>query len=157
MATILLIGSNGAMLEGLAQSLVNAGHITHHAHTAAQGVEIALADRPLVVVVERRSAESDPDALRIPLASGGAVLLCHAEEDAPSSLPAAMHRYVLADLTLPVALVGTVTWDPSWTDGVPLVIDAPTLTPSERIGLWAGALRGQRPHGVDGSATPAVV
>ena len=102
MATILLIGSNGAMLEGLAQSLVNAGHITHHAHTAAQGVEIALADRPLVVVVERRSAESDPDALRIPLASGGAVLLCHAEEDAPSSLPAAMHRYVLADLTLPL-------------------------------------------------------
>ncbi len=102
MATILLIGSNGAMLEGLAQSLINAGHITHHAHTAAQGVEIALADRPLVVVVERKSAESDPDALRIPLASGGAVLLCHAEEDAPSSLPAAMHRYVLADLTLPL-------------------------------------------------------
>jgi DNA-binding NtrC family response regulator len=102
MATILLIGSNGAMLEGLAQSLINAGHTTHHAHTAAQGVEIALADRPLVVVVERRSAESDPDALRIPLASGGAVLLCHAEEDAPSSLPAAMHRYVLADLTLPL-------------------------------------------------------
>ena len=82
MATILLIGSNGAMLEGLAQSL-SCG-TTHHAHTAAQGVEIALADRPLVVVVERRSAESDPNALRVPLASGGAVLLCHAEEDAPT-------------------------------------------------------------------------
>ena len=103
MATILLIGSNGAMLEGLAQSLINAGHTTHYAHTAAQGVEYSsLADRPLVVVVERRSAESDPDALRIPLASGGAVLLCHAEGDAPSSLPPAMHRYVLADLTLPL-------------------------------------------------------
>ncbi len=102
MATILLIGSNDALLEGLAQSLVNAGHTTFHAHTAAQGVEIALADRPLVVVVERRSAETDPDALRIPLASGGAVLLCHTEGDAPSSLPPVLQRHVLADLTLPL-------------------------------------------------------
>ena len=102
MATILLIGSNQALLEGLAQSLVNAGHTVHHAHTAHQGVEIALADRPLVVVVERLSAETDPDALRIPLASGGAVLLCHTEGDAPTSLPPALHRLVLADLTLPL-------------------------------------------------------
>jgi len=102
MATILLIGSNQALLEGLAQSLVNAGLTVHHAHTAHEGVEIALADRPLVVVVERRSAETDPDALRIPLASGGAVLLCHTDGDAPSSLPPALHRLVLADLTLPL-------------------------------------------------------
>lgn len=102
MATILLIGSNHTLLEGLAQSLVNAGHAIFHADTAAEGVEIALADRPLVVVVERRSAENDPDALRIPLASGGAVLLCHTEGDAPSSLPAALQRHVLADLMLPL-------------------------------------------------------
>jgi DNA-binding NtrC family response regulator len=102
MATILLIGSDQTLLEGLAQSLVNAGHTTFHAHTAAQGVEIALADRPLVVVVERRSAETDPDALRIPLASGGAVLLCHRDGDASSALPPVLQRHVLADLTLPL-------------------------------------------------------
>lgn len=102
MATVLLIGSNGALLEGLAQSLVNAGHRAHHAPTASQGVEIALADRPLLVVVDRRSAEHDPDALRIPFASGGAVLLCHGDGDAPSALPPALHRLVLADLTLPL-------------------------------------------------------
>ena len=102
MATILLIGSNQALLEGLAQSLVNAGHSVHHAHTAHQGVEIALADRPLVVLVERRSAETDPEALRIPLASGGAVLLCHTDGDTGSSLPPALHRLVLADLLLPL-------------------------------------------------------
>jgi DNA-binding NtrC family response regulator len=102
MATILLIGSNHALLEGLAQSLVNAGHTVHHAHTAHQGVEVALADRPLVVVVERQSAETDPEALRIPLASGGAVLLCHTDGDAASSLPPALHRLVLADLLLPL-------------------------------------------------------
>ena len=102
MATILLIGTSDALLEGLAQSLVNAGHTTHHAHSAAVGIEIALADRPLVVVVERSSAEDDPDALRIPLASGGAVLLCHTEGDASRSLPPMLLRHVLADLTLPL-------------------------------------------------------
>ena len=39
----------------------------------------------------------------------------------------------LADLPLPVAIVGSVTWDPGWTDSVPLLIDAPTLSPAERI------------------------
>jgi DNA-binding NtrC family response regulator len=102
MATILLVGGDGALLEGLAQSLVNAGHRVQHAPTAALGVELALADRPLVVVVDRRSAESDPDALRIPFASGGAVLLCHADGASPSALPSALHRLVLADLTLPL-------------------------------------------------------
>ena len=102
MATILLIGSNAALLEGLTQSLINAGHRAYHATTASHGVEYALTDRPLVVVVDRGSAESDPDALRIPFASGGAVLLCHGEGDAPSALPPALHRHVLADLTLPL-------------------------------------------------------
>ena len=102
MATILLIGTNDALLEGLAQSLVNAGHTCHHAHSAAVGIEIALADRPLVVVVERLSAETDPDALRIPLASGGAVLLCNTEGDPSYALPPVLHRHVLAELTLPL-------------------------------------------------------
>ena len=48
---------------------------------------------------------------------------------------------LLADLPLPVAIVGTVTWDPSWTDSVPLVIDAPTLSPTERVALWSRELR----------------
>ena len=46
----------------------------------------------------------------------------------------------LADLLVPVVLVGTVTWDPSWTDGVPLVLDAPTLTPSDRSTVWTREL-----------------
>jgi ATPase family associated with various cellular activities (AAA) len=46
----------------------------------------------------------------------------------------------LADLLVPVVLVGTVTWDPSWTVGVPLVLDAPTLTPSDRSTVWTREL-----------------
>ena len=52
---------------------------------------------------------------------------------------------LLADLPVPVAIVGTVTWDPSWTDSVPLVIDAPTLSPSQRIALWTRELTGAEP------------
>jgi DNA-binding NtrC family response regulator len=102
MATILLIGTNDALLEGLSQSLANAGHTARHARTAAHGVEIALAERPLVVLVEGASALTDPDALRIPLASGGAVLLCHTDGDEPCPLAPALQRLVLADLTLPL-------------------------------------------------------
>jgi hypothetical protein len=43
---------------------------------------------------------------------------------------------LLADLPVPVAVIGAATWDPQWTDSVPLVLDAPTLTPAERIVLW---------------------
>lgn len=46
----------------------------------------------------------------------------------------------LADLPVPVAVVGTSTWDPSWTARVPLIVDAPLLTPSDRLQLWTRAL-----------------
>ena len=69
---------------------------------------------------------------------------------------------MLADLPVPVTIVGTATWDPNWTDSVPLVIDAPTLTPSERVDLWVGALRelsvpaGSRPGGTRDAGSAAV-
>ena len=48
----------------------------------------------------------------------------------------------LTDLPVPVIIVGTVTWDPGWTDSVPLLIEAPTLSPTERTALWTAALNG---------------
>ncbi len=48
----------------------------------------------------------------------------------------------LADLLVPVVLVGAVTWDPTWTEGVPLVVDAPTLTPTDRATVWTRELAG---------------
>ncbi|MEO5832490.1 MAG: ATP-binding protein [Nakamurella sp.] len=46
----------------------------------------------------------------------------------------------LAELPVPVAVVGTSTWDPNWTARVPLLIDAPLLTPTDRLRLWTRAL-----------------
>jgi hypothetical protein len=59
---------------------------------------------------------------------------------------------LLADLPVPVAVIGAATWDPQWTDSVPLVLDAPTLTPAERIVLWMREI-GRESVGADN--TPA--
>lgn len=40
----------------------------------------------------------------------------------------------------PVVLVGTVTWDPSWSSVAPLVVDAPEFLPSHRDTLWRSLL-----------------
>lgn len=67
---------------------------------------------------------------------------------------------LLTELPVPVTVVGRVTWDPAWTDGVPLVIDAGTLTPTDRIELWSAELAGRAGAltdrgAVDPSAIPA--
>jgi hypothetical protein len=65
---------------------------------------------------------------------------------------------LLTELPVPVAVVGRVTWDPAWTDGVPLVVDAGSLTPTDRIELWSAELlrrSGAPADGVDTEAIPA--
>ena len=65
---------------------------------------------------------------------------------------------LLTDLPVPVVLVGRMTWDPAWTDGVPLVVDAGSLTPTDRIELWTAELAGRAggdADGVDRTAIPA--
>jgi hypothetical protein len=47
----------------------------------------------------------------------------------------------LARLPVPVVLVGTCTWDPNWTERVPLIVNASRLTVAERTEIW------QREHG----------
>ena len=64
----------------------------------------------------------------------GAGVVAAPVEALAESAPEALRR--LADLPLPVAIVGGVTWDPSWTESVPLVMDAPILTTTERTALW---------------------
>jgi hypothetical protein len=45
----------------------------------------------------------------------------------------------LAALPVPVILAGTVTWDPEWSERVPLQIQAQRMTTSERTELWRSA------------------
>jgi DNA-binding NtrC family response regulator len=99
MAAVLLIGSDSALLEGLAQTLAGAGHRPRLADSPAQAAEQTPTAPPLVTVAERSTAV---DALRLPLARGGALIVYRAGDAPAGPLPAVAQRAVLADLALPL-------------------------------------------------------
>jgi hypothetical protein len=108
MASIQLIGTDAALLEGLAQTLGAAGHRTSlgASFDAACGPD---GDPPLLLVVERALAlaaggERGELLRAVPLAPGGALLLFRhgAAADGEAALPAALRRTTLAELTLPL-------------------------------------------------------
>jgi len=71
----------------------------------------------------------------------GAGLIASPVERLAEVAPQALRR--LAGLPVPVVIVGTSTWDPGWSQTVPLATDAPTLTVGNRTALWARALAGK--------------
>lgn len=100
---VLLVGGDGALLEGLSQSFAALGYLPQAASTLHEAREAALAAAPLMAVVERElAAESGADALAIPLAPGGALVLFHGTVDTRPAISPTLQRSVLADLTLPL-------------------------------------------------------
>ena len=118
MALILFVGSDLALLEGLAQTLAAAGERVHLAQSLHDSELVAADDPPLVAIVERslafEAAGSGAGMPNLTLAYGGTMVLYHGPDDAALPVPAALLRVTLADLTLPlerqrlVALVRTV-------------------------------------------------
>lgn len=103
MTQILLIGGELPLLEGLAQSFAALGFRPVVAQTLHEGRELATHDAPLVAVVSRRLAsESSAEALSIPLAPGGALVLFRELSSSLVTLSPTVQRSVLADLTLPL-------------------------------------------------------
>lgn len=102
MATVLVVGSDEALLEGLAQLLAHAGHAGMIAHSAADAVELAAAQPPQAVVAEHELVVAHPELARMPLLAGGALILYHGSDDAPDSVPGSVQRVVMAELTLPL-------------------------------------------------------
>ena len=102
MTTILLVGTDVPLLEGLAQTLAAVGHNTHLAATLAEAMEIASADPPLVAVIDRSLIQPMGDPLRLPLSRGGALVVYRPDGASASPLPVALQRAALADLKLPL-------------------------------------------------------
>ena len=102
MATILLVGTDVSLLEGLAQTLAASGHNTRLAGTIAEAMEVASAEPPLVAVIERSLIQPKGDALRIPLARAGTIVLYRPDGATAVPLPVALQRAALADLRLPL-------------------------------------------------------
>ena len=102
MATILLVGTDVPLLEGLAQTLAAVGHNTRLASTLAEAMEVASAEPPLVAVIERSLIQPVGDPLRLPLARGGTIVVYRPDGATAGPLPVALQRAALADLKLPL-------------------------------------------------------
>jgi DNA-binding NtrC family response regulator len=103
MTQILLVGGELPLLEGLAQSFAAMGFTPVVAQTLREAREIAAHEAPLVAVVSRQlAAESTADALSIPLAPGGALVLFRQASSSLVTLSPTIQRIVLADLSLPL-------------------------------------------------------
>lgn len=103
MTSVLLVGSDVALLEGLAQSLGALGHQPAVARSLIEAREMAGACMPLVVVADRALASgAGAELLTIPLSAGGARVLYRTAAAPLAPLLPALQRAVLADLTLPL-------------------------------------------------------
>lgn len=100
---VLLVGSEPALLEGLAQSFAAQAYAPRVVHSLVEAREAAATMPPLLVLVEQTlAAESSADASAIPLAPGGALLVYRTTADERAVVPHTLQRLVLAELTLPL-------------------------------------------------------
>jgi DNA-binding NtrC family response regulator len=132
MTHVLLVGSDVALLEGLAQSLAGLGHQPTVSRTLAEAREIAATRVPLVLVVDRGLASATgADLLTVPIAAGGARVLYRAAATTPAPLLPALQRSVLADLTLPLERLRLAALVQSIADRARATGRTPRQTPPE--------------------------
>lgn len=103
MTYVMLVGTDVALLEGLAQSLAGLGHRPSVTASLSDARDLCSAHPPLVLVVDRALASSaGAELLTVPIAAGGARILYRVAAMPPTPLLPALQRAVLADLTLPL-------------------------------------------------------
>src|SRR5688500_4094044 len=104
MAIVFLIGSDDALLEGIAQTLAASGHQPRSCHANAEALGMARSGRPVAAVGWPGLAVRDRASLRMPLQPGGASLVCRSGGDTPPLEPLHLpvQRHVMAELTLPL-------------------------------------------------------
>ena len=99
----MLVGTDVALLEGLAQSLAGLGHRPVVMTTLREARDAAAAKAPLVLIVDRSLASgAGAEMLGVPIAAGGARLLYRSATTPLAELLPALQRAVLADLMLPL-------------------------------------------------------
>ncbi|MEO5580278.1 MAG: hypothetical protein ABIR58_06435 [Gemmatimonadaceae bacterium] len=114
MATILVVGPDMALIEGLNQTFVAAGHRVTVAHDITEAIRALQGVRPLMAIVDRAELFADGTTFRVPLAPGGALVAFRPDESLRIALPFPVQRAMLASLKLPlerqrlVALVANV-------------------------------------------------
>jgi DNA-binding NtrC family response regulator len=101
-ASILIVGPGTALLEGVTQTLVGAGHDVMAAADINEALDTLGGARPLVAVVDRTEILRSGVSFRAALAHGGAVIAYNSDETEEGRLPFELKRAVLAELRLPL-------------------------------------------------------
>jgi hypothetical protein len=152
---------DSAPADGIVRALeagVRLAHVREHARGTAASVGAAALARTgrkaVHVDLARLAAGSDVDAmvqvaLREALLCRGGVLAGPVEALAEAA-PAALRR--LADAPVPVITYGAASWDPLWSDVVPLLAESSLPTAEQRAALWSAHLGTDLAH-LDAAAT----
>lgn len=102
MASILVVGPDVALLEGVCQTLIGAGHKVVAATDIPEALETLKGARPLVALVDCDELTKGGSIFRVALAQGGALLAFHGDEVEGVDLPFRLQRATLAELRLPL-------------------------------------------------------
>ena len=102
MTTILVAGPDPALIEGVVQTLVGAGHRVVSGKDIPEVLESLGDAKPLIALVECNELMTRPGQLHARLAHGGALLAFHCDEDDGPFLPFSVKRTTLAQLRLPL-------------------------------------------------------
>jgi DNA-binding NtrC family response regulator len=103
MAYVILIGTDAALLEGLAQSLAAVGHRPYVTASLVDARDHATAHPPLVMIIDRMLASSaGAEVLALPTVAGGARVIYRTAAMSAAPLLPALQRAVLADVMLPL-------------------------------------------------------
>ena len=102
MAKVILVGSDVALLEGLAQTLMGLGNEISFATTVADAAASLTGELPALAVVSSQALEEAGMGMTLPLTPGGAIIVyCTSQAERPF-LPTKLQRATLAHLVLPL-------------------------------------------------------
>jgi DNA-binding NtrC family response regulator len=98
----MLVGTDVALLEGLAQTLMGFGHEVAFAATVAEATGALSADLPALAVVSCNALNEAGIGMTLPLSPGGAMIVYGTSHDNQPFLPTKLQRATLAHLVLPL-------------------------------------------------------
>lgn len=133
----LAVALAGALAAGVSLVYVRE---SEHATGASTGVAALALRGHETLALDLRRVAAEPDSIGLASLATREALLTHRGivagpvETLAEASPQALRALVAGPV--PVVLVGRVTWDPLWTDELPLCVDAPVLPPVDRVALW---------------------